>query len=139
MVNVDASQRIGGERRAKQIIRLKIPNCFPQRRQQVSGYLQTRLARDLAVRVTQWFELITADFCGGQLLLQADSAGFFPRLKMMPCLAIGAHDHFGAEAAAEFALPHLERARGGEFVIIEMSVDRQDIHSLRRHPIIIAR
>ena len=132
MVNVDAGQRDARQRRAKQIIRLEIANGFPQRREQIRVDLQTRFARDPAVRLAQRIEFVTADFCGCQLFLQTDSAGVCARPKMMAGLPIGANDDFGAQPAAGFAFPQLEGARGGEFVVIEMRVDEKNFHAAER-------
>src|SRR5439155_24003746 len=121
----------GRQRRAEHIVRLEIADRLPERSQQVGGHLQTGFARDPAVRVTQLFKFVAADFCRGQLFLQADFAGLVARAKLMSRFAIGADDHLGAQRAAEFPFPHFKRAGGGEFVIIEVRVDGEDFHAMR--------
>jgi hypothetical protein len=49
----------------------------------------------------------------------------------MTGFAIGAHDHSGAQLPAEFPFPHLERAGGGEFVVVKMGMDGKDFHAMR--------
>src|ERR1017187_3040963 len=124
MIVVDPHKRINRQRRAKQKVRLKIPNRLPEGRHKFERELRTALADRLTARQAEQLEFIWADPGGSFLLGQPQPAGRLSTPEVGPGSGVCAYQDPPAEVLSELAPPQFKRAGGGELEIVEMSVNK---------------